>query len=420
MRSSGPRSTRSPPSRRAPTFENTVVALERSGGTLDRVSSVFFALVSSLQHAGHPRDRGRGGAAARRPLRRDRARRRPVRAHRRAASRSATTSASTRSRCGCWSATTATSSGRAPGSTPPNRRGCGRSTPSSRRCRPSSAARCSPRATSRRCTSPTWRGSTGWPRTRSRRRPRAAQDRGLDGIPAHARAADRQPALAVLADRGLREELHSASIARGLARQRARHPRDGPADRQRCGPSGRGCSATRTTRPGPSRSAPPAPSRRSTPCWASSRRSRRPTPSRRSRSSASTPATRCRPGTARSTPSRCAASGSRSTPTRCARTSSWSGCCTTASSTRRGLLYGLRFAERSDLPRYHPDVRIFDVHDEHGQLGLFIADFYARESKRGGAWMNSFVAQSHLLGTRPVVAQHPQHPATGRRASRPC
>ena len=67
------------------------------------------------------------------------------------------------------------------------------------------------------------------------------------------------------------------------------------------------------------------------------------------------------------------------------------------------LLYGLRFAERHDLPRYHPDVRVFDVHDEKGQLGLYVADFYARDSKRGGAWMNSFVTQSRLLGTRPVV-----------------
>ncbi|WP_214402014.1 M3 family metallopeptidase [Pseudonocardia lacus] len=68
-----------------------------------------------------------------------------------------------------------------------------------------------------------------------------------------------------------------------------------------------------------------------------------------------------------------------------------------------GLLYGLRFAERTDLPLYHPDVRVFDVHDEAGQLGLFVFDPYARDSKRGGAWMNSFVSQSHLLGTRPVV-----------------
>jgi peptidyl-dipeptidase Dcp len=66
-------------------------------------------------------------------------------------------------------------------------------------------------------------------------------------------------------------------------------------------------------------------------------------------------------------------------------------------------LYGLRFNERHDLPRYHPEVRIFDVFDENGQLGLFVADLYARESKRGGAWMNSFVTQSRLLGTKPVV-----------------
>jgi peptidyl-dipeptidase Dcp len=68
-----------------------------------------------------------------------------------------------------------------------------------------------------------------------------------------------------------------------------------------------------------------------------------------------------------------------------------------------GRLYGLRFAERHDLPLYHPDVRIFDVFDENGQLGLFVADFYARDSKRGGAWMNSFVAQSRLLGSKPVA-----------------
>ncbi|MGI9000532.1 MAG: M3 family metallopeptidase [Pseudonocardia sp.] len=68
-----------------------------------------------------------------------------------------------------------------------------------------------------------------------------------------------------------------------------------------------------------------------------------------------------------------------------------------------GRLYGLRFAERHDLPRYHPEVRVFDVFDEDGQLGLFVADLYARDAKRGGAWMNSFVTQSRLLGTRPVV-----------------
>ncbi|QJY45564.1 M3 family metallopeptidase [Pseudonocardia broussonetiae] len=66
-------------------------------------------------------------------------------------------------------------------------------------------------------------------------------------------------------------------------------------------------------------------------------------------------------------------------------------------------LYGLTFSERHDLPLHHPDVRVFDVADEDGPLGLFVADLFARDSKRGGAWMNSFVVQSHLLGTRPVV-----------------
>ena len=68
-------------------------------------------------------------------------------------------------------------------------------------------------------------------------------------------------------------------------------------------------------------------------------------------------------------------------------------------------LYGLTFRERTDLPVYHPDVRVFDVIDAGGEpLALFLADYYARPSKRGGAWMSSFVSQSDLLGTKPVVA----------------
>ena len=69
-----------------------------------------------------------------------------------------------------------------------------------------------------------------------------------------------------------------------------------------------------------------------------------------------------------------------------------------------GDLYGLTFADRPDLPAYHPDVQVYEVFDENGSgLGLFLADWYARPAKRGGAWMNTFVDQSHLLGTRPVV-----------------
>src|SRR5687768_10112178 len=70
-------------------------------------------------------------------------------------------------------------------------------------------------------------------------------------------------------------------------------------------------------------------------------------------------------------------------------------------------LYGLSFKERKDLPVYHPDVRVFEVFDEGNRpLGLFLLDWYARGNKRGGAWMNEYVSQSALFGTKPVVANH--------------
>ncbi len=70
-------------------------------------------------------------------------------------------------------------------------------------------------------------------------------------------------------------------------------------------------------------------------------------------------------------------------------------------------LYGLTFKKRDDLPTYHPDVHVWEVFDADGStLALFIEDFYARESKRGGAWMNAYVSQSGLLGNKPVVANH--------------
>lgn len=72
-----------------------------------------------------------------------------------------------------------------------------------------------------------------------------------------------------------------------------------------------------------------------------------------------------------------------------------------------GQLYGLTFKQRTDLPVYNPDVTVYDVFDADGkQLAIFIADMYARPSKRGGAWMNSYVDQSELFGTLPVVANH--------------
>src|SRR6266513_1037464 len=66
-----------------------------------------------------------------------------------------------------------------------------------------------------------------------------------------------------------------------------------------------------------------------------------------------------------------------------------------------GKLYGLTFKERHDLSVYQPDVRVWEVYDADGQpLALFLGDYYARPSKRGGAWMNAYVQQSGLFGTK--------------------
>ena len=67
-------------------------------------------------------------------------------------------------------------------------------------------------------------------------------------------------------------------------------------------------------------------------------------------------------------------------------------------------LYGITFKERKDIPVYNPDVRVFEVFDADGQLlALFYGDYFKRDNKRGGAWMSNFVDQSKLLGTLPVV-----------------
>jgi len=70
-------------------------------------------------------------------------------------------------------------------------------------------------------------------------------------------------------------------------------------------------------------------------------------------------------------------------------------------------LYGLSFKERKDLPVYHPDVRVFEVFNADGSsVGLFLADYFARDSKRGGAWMSNYVDQSRLLGNKPVIVNN--------------
>ena len=79
-------------------------------------------------------------------------------------------------------------------------------------------------------------------------------------------------------------------------------------------------------------------------------------------------------------------------------------------------LFGISFKERSDLVTYHDEARAFEVFNEDGsKLGLFIGDFYTRDSKRGGAWMNNLVDQNFLLGQLPVVVNNLNipKPATG-------
>ncbi len=68
-------------------------------------------------------------------------------------------------------------------------------------------------------------------------------------------------------------------------------------------------------------------------------------------------------------------------------------------------LYGIELIVREDLAPPHPDIRIWEVRDAEGEpVGLFLGDFFAREGKRGGAWMSAFVSQSRLLGQLPVIA----------------
>jgi peptidyl-dipeptidase Dcp len=70
-------------------------------------------------------------------------------------------------------------------------------------------------------------------------------------------------------------------------------------------------------------------------------------------------------------------------------------------------LFGITFKECPDIVTYHPEARAFEVNNEDGsKLGLFIGDFYTRDSKRGGAWMNNLVDQNFLFGQLPVVVNN--------------
>jgi peptidyl-dipeptidase Dcp len=77
-------------------------------------------------------------------------------------------------------------------------------------------------------------------------------------------------------------------------------------------------------------------------------------------------------------------------------------------------LYGLSFKERTDLQAYRDDLRIFEVYDADGTpLALFVSDYFKRDNKQGGAWMNALVRQSRLEDTRPVVANNLNIPVPG-------
>ena len=82
-------------------------------------------------------------------------------------------------------------------------------------------------------------------------------------------------------------------------------------------------------------------------------------------------------------------------------------------------LYGITFKERKDLPAYHPDVRVFEVFDADGKsLAIYYADYFQRSGKSGGAWMDTFVDQSGLLESKPVVVNvwNFEKPAPGQPA----
>lgn len=79
--------------------------------------------------------------------------------------------------------------------------------------------------------------------------------------------------------------------------------------------------------------------------------------------------------------------------------------------------YGITFKQRNDLPVYHPDVVTYEVFDRDGKsLAIYYLDFYTRSNKNGGAWMSNFVEQSHLLGQKPVIVNvfNYQKPAEGK------
>jgi peptidyl-dipeptidase Dcp len=113
------------------------------------------------------------------------------------------------------------------------------------------------------------------------------------------------------------------------------------------------------------------------------------------------------PGTGRTTPRRCARPSTTSTSRSCKPYFELKNVLVNGVFFAATELYGITFKPRPDLPSYHPDVKSGTCSTPTAaRCAIFIVDMYARPSKRGGAWMNSYVAQSDLLGEKPVVANH--------------
>ena len=204
-------------------------------------------------------------------------------------------------------------------------------------------------------------------------------------------------------------------------RQRPRHPRHPPADgaparragrparlRQPC--RGRDHRQHRRLDPGGAR-----------PDGADVTRGGRATREPSRRRSSGRPGTRSRPGTGPTSPSACASRRTTSTWPRCGPTSRPNGCSSDGVFFAASQLFGITFTERTDLVAYHPDVRVFEVREEDGSpVGLYLLDLYTRDSKNGGAWMNSLVDQSTLLDMPTADrGQQPQRLEAGRGRAHP-
>ena len=238
----------------APTFENTIAAMERTGRTLDRVEHRVRHLRLEPERRRRAGGRARDVAEARGIQRQDHAEREAVLAHRRGLRDARDRGAHARSRSGSPGSTTRTSPAPARSSIRRRRKSCRASTSGSRRSTRISARTCSPTRASRCCCSTTRRRSPACRRRRAPPRPTAAESRGQKGKWAVAQHAFEHRAVPHLfrPPRSAREGRGACSSTAATTAARPTTTRSSPRS-SRCAPSARSCSATRRTRTGGSR-----------------------------------------------------------------------------------------------------------------------------------------------------------------------